>query len=174
MALGFDYTLSPDEQSSWKLFEDFAKKVSDKGINVPLTFGDPSGKNPGSQPKLALEKQIKEIQNQLNKTLDGLSIKSAKLDLNDVIPIEEYREQINKLADLELPLADIRHEGKLIKQQIQEWTTVASNFTMELDKITDVSDTPKEKIEATADIRLDRALKEEERQAKNCYENKRS
>ena len=149
-----------------KSFEDFAKKVSDKGINVPLTFGGGSGgSNPGSQPKLALEKQIKEIQNQLNKTLDGLSIKSAKLDLNDIIPIEEYREQINKLADLELPLADIRHEGKLIKQQIQEWTTVASNFTMELDKITDASDTLKEKIEATADIRLDRALKEEERQA---------
>lgn len=166
MALGFDYTLSPDEQSSWKSFEDFAKKVSDKGINVPLTFGGGSGgNNPGGQPKLALEKQIKEIQNQLNKTLDGLSIKSAKLDLNDIIPIQEYREQINKLADLNLPLADIRHEGKLIKQQIQEWTAVASNFTMELDKITDASDTLKEKIEATADIRLDRALKEEERQA---------
>ena len=43
MALGFDYTLSPDEQSSWKSFEDFAKKVSDKGINVPLTFGGGSG-----------------------------------------------------------------------------------------------------------------------------------
>lgn len=165
MALGFDYTLSPDEQSSWKSFEEFAKKVSDKGINVPLTFGDGSGgSGSGSQPKLALEKQIKEIQNQLNKTLDSLSLKSAKLDLNDVIPIDEYREQINKLADLELPLADIRHEGKLIKQQIQEWSTVASNFTIELDKITDASDSLKEKIEATADIRLDRALKEEERQ----------
>ena len=147
MALGFDYTLSPDEQSSWKSFEDFAKKVSDKGINVPLTFGGGSGgSNPGSQPKLALEKQIKEIQNQLNKTLDGLSIKSAKLDLNDVIPIDEYREQINKLADLELPLADIRHEGKLIKQQIQEWSTLANNFGDVLNKVGSVSESLGDKI----------------------------
>lgn len=147
MALGFDYTLSPDEQSSWKSFEDFAKKVSDKGINVPLTFGGGSGgSNPGSQPKLALEKQIKEIQNQLNKTLDGLSIKSAKLDLNDVIPIEEYREQINKLANLELPLADIRHEGKLIKQQIQEWSTLANNFGDTLNKVGSVSESLGDKI----------------------------
>ena len=73
MALGFDYTLSPDEQSSWKSFEDFAKKVSDKGINVPLKLGGGSGgNNPGGQPKLALEKQIKEIQNQIHKALDRL------------------------------------------------------------------------------------------------------
>lgn len=146
MALGFNYTLSPDEQSSWKSFEDFAKKVSDKGINVPLTFGEPSGNNPGSQPKLALEKQVKEIQNQLNKTLDSLSLKSAKLDLNDVIPIDEYREQINKLADLELPLADIRHEGKLIKQQIQEWSTLANNFGDTLNKVGSVSESLGDKI----------------------------
>lgn len=147
MALGFNYTLSPDEQSSWKSFEEFAKKVSDKGINVPLTFGDGSGGGgSGSQPKLALEKQVKEIQNQLNKTLDSLSLKSAKLDLNDVIPIEEYREQINKLANLELPLADIRHEGKLIKQQIQEWSTLANNFGDTLNKVGSVSESLGDKI----------------------------
>ena len=147
MALGFNYTLSPDEQSSWKSFEEFAKKVSDKGINVPLTFGDGSGgSGSGNQPKLALEKQVKEIQNQLNKTLDSLSLKSAKLDLNDVIPIDEYREQINKLADLELPLADIRHEGKLIKQQIQEWSTLANNFGDVLNKVGSVSESLGDKI----------------------------
>lgn len=148
MALGFDYTLSPDEQSSWKSFEDFAKKVSDKGINVPLTFGGGSGgSNPGSQPKLALEKQIKEIQNQLNKTLDGLSIKSAKLDLNDIIPIQELQEKIGALGSIDIPLTDLRHESKLIKQEIQEWSTLANNFGDTLKKVEIVSEGLRDKID---------------------------
>ena len=151
MALGFDYTLSPDEQSSWKSFEDFAKKVSDKGINVPLTFGGGSGgSNPGSQPKLALEKQIKEIQNQLNKTLDGLSIKSAKLDLNDIIPIQELQEKIGALGSIDIPLTDLRHESKLIKQEIQEWSTLANNFGDTLKKVEIVSEGLRDKIDTVA------------------------
>ena len=146
MALGFDYTLSPDEQSSWKSFEDFAKKVSDKGINVPLTFGDPSGKNPGSQPKLALEKQIKEIQNQIHKALDSLVLKSTNLDISDIIPIEDIRREIDNLSNLEAPLADIRHEGKLIKQQIQEWSILANNYGKDLEKLANLSESLSEKV----------------------------
>ena len=60
MALGFDYTLSPDEESSWQSFEKFVKKIKDTEVNIPVTFGDPSGKS-GSQPKLASEKQLKKF-----------------------------------------------------------------------------------------------------------------
>lgn len=145
MALGFNYTLSPDEQSSWKSFEEFAKKVSDKGINVPLTFGDPSGKS-GSQPKLALEKQVKEIQNQIHKALDSLVLKATDLDINDIIPIEDIRREIDNLSNLEAPLADIRHEGKLIKQQIQEWSTVTNNYGKDLEKLANLSEGLGEKV----------------------------
>lgn len=147
MALGFDYTLSPDEQSSWKSFEDFAKKVSDKGINVPLTFGGGSGGNsPGGQPKLALEKQIKEIQNQIHKALDSLVLKSTNLDISDIIPIEDIRREIDNLSNLEAPLADIRHEGKLIKQQIQEWSILANNYGKDLEKLANLSESLSEKV----------------------------
>lgn len=147
MALGFDYTLSPDEQSSWKSFEDFAKKVSDKGINVPLTFGGGSGgNNPGGQPKLALEKQIKEIQNQIHKALDSLVLKSTNLDISDIIPIEDIRREIDNLSNLEAPLADIRHEGKLIKQQIQEWSILANNYGKDLEKLANLSESLSEKV----------------------------
>ena len=43
------------------------------------------------QPKLALEKQIKEIQNQIHKALDSLVLKSTNLDISDIIPIEDIR-----------------------------------------------------------------------------------
>lgn len=156
MALGFDYTLSPDEQSSWKSFEDFAKKVSDKGINVPLTFGGGSGgSNPGSQPKLALEKQIKEIQNGLNKSLDNLVIKSTNLDINDIIPIEDIRAEINKLSTMEAPLADIRHAGKLITQEIQEWITATRNYSKDLDNIGNITESLREKFKTIGDAKFE-------------------
>lgn len=145
MALGFDYTLSPDEESSWQSFEKFVKKIKDTEVNIPVTFGDPSGKS-GSQPKLALEKQIKEIQNQIHKALDSLVLKSTNLDISDIIPIEDIRREIDNLSNLEAPLADIRHEGKLIKQQIQEWSILANNYGKDLEKLANLSESLSEKV----------------------------
>ena len=146
MALGFDYTLSPDEESSWQSFEKFVKKIKDTEVNIPLTFGEPSGSNPGGQPKLALEKQIKEIQNQIHKALDSLVLKSTNLDISDIIPIEDIRREIDNLSNLEAPLADIRHEGKLIKQQIQEWSILANNYGKDLEKLANLSESLSEKV----------------------------
>ena len=98
------------------------------------------------QPKLALEKQIKEIQNQIHKALDSLVLKSTNLDISDIIPIEDIRREIDNLSNLEAPLADIRHEGKLIKQQIQEWSILANNYGKDLEKLANLSESLSEKV----------------------------
>ena len=47
---------------------------------------------------------------------------------------------------MEAPLADIRHEGKLIKQQIQEWSILANNYGKDLEKLANLSESLSEKV----------------------------
>ena len=40
MALGFSYTLSPDETASWTEFQKFAKKISDEKPTAEMRLVD--------------------------------------------------------------------------------------------------------------------------------------
>ena len=63
MALDFNYTLSPDEQTSWSEFQAFAEKISKEKIQIGITFESQGGTGGGSGGSggipAAIDKQIK-------------------------------------------------------------------------------------------------------------------
>ena len=76
MALGFNYTLSPDETASWTEFQNFVEKISKEKIQIGLAFGPQGGTGGGSGGSggvpAAIDKQIKLIQERLYNSLNNL------------------------------------------------------------------------------------------------------
>ena len=93
MALGFNYTLSPDETASWTEFQNFVEKISKEKIQIGLAFGPQGGTGGGSGGSggvpAAIDKQIKLIQERLYNSLNNLTIKADKNLLEGILPIDE-------------------------------------------------------------------------------------
>ena len=101
MALGFSYTLSPDETASWTEFQKFAKKISGEKIQISFGLGSAGGKGStgGSGGVLGdIDKQVKLIQERLYNSLNNLTFKTDKNLLDGIIPEDEIASKIEQLG----------------------------------------------------------------------------
>ena len=151
MALDFNYTLSPDEQTSWSEFQAFAEKISKEKIQIGITFESQGGTGGGSGGSggipAAIDKQIQLIQERLYNSLNNLTIKADKNLLEGIIPVDEIARQIEQLGKSGESLNQIRSKASEIRVEMQQWGQVLTNDKALLEGINDLQGNISKKID---------------------------
>ena len=154
MALGFNYTLSPDETASWTEFQNFVKKISKEKIQIGLAFGPQGGTGGGSGGvPAAIDKQIKLIQERLYNSLNNLTIKADKNLLEGIIPVDEISQAIGQLGKSGESLNQIRAKASEIRVEMQQWGQVLTNDKALLEGVNDLQGNLNRKIAEAAKLR---------------------
>lgn len=150
MALGFNYTLSPDETASWTEFQDFVKKISKEKIQIGLNFEPQGGTRGGSGGSggvpAGIDKQIKLIQERLYNSLNNLTIKADKNLLEGIIPVDEISKAIEQLGKSGESLNQIRSKASEIRIEMQQWGQVLTNDKALLEGVNDLQGQINQKI----------------------------
>lgn len=146
MALGFSYTLTPDEQASWTSFQEFAKKISGQQIKINFDFEIKDTAKTIKNPLDSLEKEmdnsgkvlvekVELIQERLYNTLNNLVIKADKNLLDGILPIDQITQQIQALANSGQTLKQVQTSASQIRLELQQWGQIISNDILLLDNM---------------------------------------
>lgn len=158
MAIGFSYTLSPDESKSMAELQKFFNKISDKKIDIKLNLGELLGNNTGIQignqlgdgiakgfeqstetVRRATERQIQLVQDRLNNALNNLTLKADQGGLQGLLPVEDIISQINKLGQSGESFRQINLTASEIRAELQMWGQALNNDSRELSQVTELA-----------------------------------
>lgn len=171
MAIGFSYTLSPDEAKSMNELQKFFDKVSNQKIDVKLnldsllssnmgvTLGnslgdgiaDGLGKSTESVRK-ATERQIQLVQDRLNNALNNLTLKADANGLQGLLPIEDITNQINQLGQSGESLRQINLTASEIRTELQMWGQALNNDSRELSEVVGLAGQLAEKVDTQKEL----------------------
>lgn len=158
MAIGFSYTLSPDESKSMAELQKFIDKVSNKKIDIKLNLGDLIGKGAGIQlgdevgkgigdgiakgvenstekVRQATDRQIKLVQDRLNNSLNNLTLRADSKGLQGLLPVDDIIAQIDKLGQSGESLRQINLTAAEIRAELQMWGQALNNDSKELEEV---------------------------------------
>nr|DAJ60252.1 MAG TPA: minor tail protein [Caudoviricetes sp.] len=169
MAIGFSYTLKPDEAESLKElksfmgkatelskfalkidqtkaleeFESFIQKIHGTEVDIKLNFGGGTGGNGGKGGTgglaPALERQVQLVQDRLNNALNNLTLKADSKGLQGLLPVEQIIQQINQLGQSGESLRQVNLQASEIRAELQMWGQALNNDSRELAEVTNLA-----------------------------------
>lgn len=169
MAIGFSYTLKPDEAESLKElksfmgkatelskfalkidqtkaleeFESFIQKIHGTEVDIKLNFGGGTGGNGGKGGTgglaPALERQVQLVQDRLNNALNNLTLKADSKGLQGLLPVEQIIQQINQLGQSGGSLRQVNLQAAEIRAELQMWGQALNNDSRELAEVTNLA-----------------------------------
>lgn len=169
MAIGFSYTLKPDEAESLKElksfmgkatelskfalkidqtkaleeFESFIQKIHGTEVDIKLNFGGGTGGNGGKGGTgglaPALERQVQLVQDRLNNALNNLTLKADSKGLQGLLPVEQIIQQINQLGQSGESLRQVNLQAAEIRAELQMWGQALNNDSRELAEVTNLA-----------------------------------
>lgn len=169
MAIGFSYTLKPDEAESLKElksfmgkatelskfalkidqtkaleeFNSFIQKLQNSEVEVKIKYGEGTGGNGGKGGTgglaPALERQVQLVQDRLNNALNNLTLKADSKGLQGLLPVEQIIQQINQLGQSGESLRQVNLQAAEIRAELQMWGQALNNDSRELAEVTNLA-----------------------------------